>query len=85
MARGAERLGWAEAGTAARICACLAKNALPISTAFSPEALALSAASDKKRAGSEITVVIPEAIGRCTLKKIPLEDLLPIIRAGWEE
>ena len=84
MARAAERLGWAEGGTAARICACLQKNDLPISTDFPAEDLARAAASDKKRAGSDITVVVPAAIGRCQLRKIPVSELLPLIQAGLE-
>ena len=84
IARAAEHLGWSDPGTAKRICDCLVKNGLPISTNFTPEDLAAAAASDKKRAGSDITVVVPAAIGRCVLRKLPVEDLLPLIRAGWE-
>ena len=84
MARAAQRLGWADPGTAERICACLVKNDLPITTEFSPEALAEAAASDKKRTGKDITVVVPVEIGRCVLNKIPVENLLPLIQAGWE-
>jgi 3-dehydroquinate synthase len=84
MARAAQRLGWADPGTAERICACLVKNDLPITTEFSPEALAEVAASDKKRTGKDITVVVPVEIGRCVLNKIPVENLLSLIRAGWE-
>ena len=84
MARAAARLGWAEDGPARRICDCLAKNDLPISTDFAAEDLAKAAASDKKRAGNSITVVVPAAIGRCELRKLPVEELLPLIRAGLE-
>ena len=84
MARAAERLGWSDPGTAKRICTCLEKNDLPVSTHFSPEALAEAAASDKKRSGNTITVVVPVEIGRCVLNKIPVENLLSLIRTGWE-
>ena len=40
------------------------------------------ASSDKKVRGSEITVVVPEEIGRCVLKKIPVGDLREYIDAG---
>jgi uncharacterized Zn finger protein (UPF0148 family) len=43
-----------------------------------------AAASDKKRTGKDITVVVPVEIGRCVLNKIPVENLLSLIRAGWE-
>ena len=84
MARAAERLGWAEEGTAQRICDCLVKNDLPISTEYGAEALAAAAARDKKRAGDDITIVVPCAIGRCELKKIPVAELLGVIQAGVE-
>ena len=84
MARAAERLGWAEEGTARRICDCLVKNDLPISTEYGAEALAAAAARDKKRAGDDITIVVPCAIGRCELKKIPVAELLSVIQAGLE-
>lgn len=39
---------------------------------------------DKKRAGGDITLVVPRKIGHCELRKVPVADLLPIIRAGLE-
>ena len=84
MARAAERLGWSEPGTAQRICDCLVKNDLPVSTDYAAEDLARAAASDKKRAGDHITVVVPVAIGRCVLRKMPVSELLPLIQAGLE-
>ncbi|MCF2663044.1 3-dehydroquinate synthase [Oscillibacter valericigenes] len=84
IARSAEALGWTEGPIAARIAACLAKNGLPTGTEFSAEALAEAALADKKRAGDTITLVIPQKIGACQLKKVPVAELLPIIRAGLE-
>ncbi len=84
IARSAEALGWAEEPIAARIAACLKKNHLPTGTEFSAKALAEAALADKKRAGGNITLVIPKKIGVCELKKVPVSELLPIIRAGLE-
>ena len=84
VARAAERLGWTEEPLADRIAACLAKNALPTGTEFSPERLAEAALADKKRSGDSITIVVPKKIGLCELKKMPVAELLPVIRAGWE-
>lgn len=84
MARAAERLGWTEEPLAERICACLGKNALPVSAEYSPETLAEAALADKKRSGDAITVVVPKRIGLCELKTMPVAELLPVIRAGWE-
>ena len=47
-------------------------------------ALAEAARADKKRTGGDITLVIPKKIGVCELKKVPVAELLPIIRAGLE-
>ncbi len=85
LARSAEALGWTEEPVAARIAACLAENGLPTGTAYSAEALADAALADKKRMGDTITLVVPKRIGRCELKKIPVTELLPVIRAGLEE
>ena len=84
IARAAERLGWTQEPIAERIAACLAKNGLPTNTDYSAEALAHAASADKKRAGSDITLVIPKTIGVCELKKVPVTELLPIISAGLE-
>lgn len=84
IARASETLGWAEEPLAERVCACLGKNALPVSTEYAPEALAEAALADKKRAGRNITLVIPKKIGLCELKTVPVTELLPVIRAGWE-
>ena len=84
IARSAEALGWTEEPIAARISACLSKNGLPTSTDYSAEALAEAALADKKRSGGDITLVIPKRIGACELKKVPVAELLPIIRAGLE-
>jgi len=84
MARAAERLGWVEEPIAARICACLVKNGLPISTEYPAAELACAASADKKRAGNDITIVVPRKIGVCELKKMPVSDLTQVIAAGWE-
>ena len=84
MARAAERLNWTTGPIAQRIGNCLEKLGLPVSTEFPPEALAEAALADKKRAGDSITIVVPKEIGTCELLKIPVSELLPVIRAGWE-
>ena len=82
IARASEALGWTEGPVADRICRCLRANGLPDGTSFPPEELAEAALSDKKRTGDHIVLVVPERIGRCALKPIPVDDLLPTIRAG---
>lgn len=84
ISRAAERLGWTQEPISARIVNCLAANALPTKTGFTAEELTAAALSDKKRSGETITLVIPEKIGQCVLKKIPVTELLSVIAAGLE-
>lgn len=84
MARAAETLVWTEEPLAERIAACLAKNDLPTGTDYPAEALAQAALSDKKRAGDTITVVVPQRMGVCELKKLPVSELPGLIAAGLE-
>lgn len=84
IARSAETLGWTEEPIADRITACLAKNSLPTGTEYGAAELAHAASADKKRAGADITLVIPKKIGVCELRKMPVEQLLPVITAGLE-
>ena len=82
IARAADRLGLSDALIAGRIEKALIRNGLPTETGFSAEALAAAALSDKKRAGDEITLVIPGAIGRCRLMQMPVAGLVSFIGAG---
>lgn len=66
----------------AQIEQVLRQFSLPIHTQYSADALAAAACHDKKRAGNEITLVIPHAIGRCTLAHIPIQQLSSIFKAG---
>ncbi|MBQ8381616.1 MAG: 3-dehydroquinate synthase [Clostridia bacterium] len=51
-----------------------------LSCPYSAEALYSAALSDKKRAGDNISLVLPETIGRCVLYKMPCADLLPLLK-----
>ena len=54
---------------------CMKKNGLPVRCDYPAADLARAALSDKKRAGSAITLVLPDEIGRCHLEKVPVTDL----------
>lgn len=84
IARAAEALGWSAEPCAERIKNALARHALPVSAEFMPSELARAAQADKKRAGGEITLVIPRGIGDCVLKAVPVSHLESIIQAGME-
>lgn len=49
---------------------------LPYSTEYSKEELFLASLSDKKAAGDSITVVVPVAIGRTRLLRLPCSELI---------
>ncbi len=58
-----------------RLARCLRANGLPTRCEYDAAALARAALSDKKRSGGSITLVLPEAIGQCVLRKVPVAEL----------
>ncbi|MBQ3424067.1 MAG: 3-dehydroquinate synthase [Clostridia bacterium] len=58
-----------------RLAACLERNGLPVRAPYEAAVLARAALSDKKRAGSTITLVLPVSIGACRLDKVPVLQL----------
>ena len=58
-----------------RLARCIAANGLSTHCPYDAAQLADAARSDKKRADGQITLVLPEAIGSCFLKKIPEAEL----------
>lgn len=59
----------------APIQAALEAFSLPTQAPYSAQQLAAAALGDKKRRGDTITLVLPEAIGRCRLQCIPISRL----------
>ena len=70
--------------TIRRLAACLAANGLPTRCDYGADRLAEVALADKKRAGGTITLVLPEAVGQCALKKIPVSDLPAVFTRALE-
>lgn len=64
------------------ICKILTIFDLPISTAYSADALYMSALSDKKRAGDNVNLIVPLKIGHCIIQKTPTNDVKSFIEAG---
>jgi len=60
----------------------LARYQLPNRTEYSSGNIYQAALHDKKRAGDQITIVVPRALGGCELEKIPATDLLSWIEMG---
>ena len=72
-------MGKCDSSVPCRIEALVKKFGLPSELPFSAEELALAAIHDKKRMGKNITVVVPEEIGRSVLEKIPVAEMINYI------
>lgn len=74
--------GWCSEACSKDILSILDKTGFSLSCPYSAKELASAALHDKKRRGDMISLVIPEAIGSCTLKKIPVEELEEFFEKG---
>jgi len=63
----------------------LTKNALPTCSPYSAEEIYSAALNDKKRTGGYVTIVLPEKIGKCILKKVSIEEFKTIVEKGAVE
>ena len=83
--RMAVKLGLCDAEELPRLIAALQANQLPVEAPYPAQELCSVALSDKKRAGSSITCVLPHAIGDCRLHKMPVDDLPGLIESAINE
>ena len=81
-ARGAASLGLCDESVIDDIIKAVKLYGLTDKCDFSAEGLASVSLSDKKRAGGSITLVLPEKVGSCILKKIPVEELTSFYEKG---
>ena len=58
-----------------RLAACVRANGLSTHCDYDAAALCEAALTDKKRMGGEITLVLPERIGKCRLERVPVSQL----------
>ena len=79
ISKASDALGWTENEIYPEVLEALKNNELMTEYNAGKEALLSVMAKDKKRAGASITLVIPQNIGKCILKKIPVEDLKEVI------
>ena len=84
MSRAAAKRGYLKNDEAARIIATLKRTGLPTVCPFGAAEMAEIAALDKKAAASDITVILPEAIGRCRMEKMPISALEALFADGLE-
>lgn len=85
MTKASIKEGLCTADTLPVLKALLEKYSLPAELVFSPEEIAAPALNDKKRSGGNITLVIPEYAGKCTLKKVPVDSLKDFFSGAWEK
>ena len=84
MARGLVREGLAEPALVPRLEALLTRYGLTACCDDDPEALLEAARSDKKSAGDGITLILPEAFGRCRTERTTFDTLDRLMRRGLE-
>lgn len=77
-ARASAKFGWSREDCTEEIINANKNNNLPTLCDFAPADLAEAALSDKKRTGDSISFVIPEVIGKCSLKKVSVDVLREI-------
>lgn len=77
-AKASAKLGWSSEDCTAAIIEANKNNCLPVECDFAPVDLADAALSDKKRTGGTINFVVPKVMGKCVLKKIPVDVLYQI-------
>ena len=83
IARASAKYGLCSPETAENVTALIQKYGLP--TEFPPYSvteLAAAAGSDKKNTGASMRLVIPEAIGKCTVHTIPATEFPDWLRKG---
>lgn len=65
-----------------RILSLLQQFSLPVHTDYTAEDLYLHALSDKKRSGNTVNLIIPRAIGNCSITPMEVDQLQSFIEAG---
>ncbi|MCI8755013.1 MAG: 3-dehydroquinate synthase [Oscillospiraceae bacterium] len=80
MAKACEQKGLTPEGTAKRIAGCCARYHLPTQTSYDPQTLCQYCLGDKKRAGSTISLVILEKLGKAALYPVQAENLLAFLK-----
>jgi 3-dehydroquinate synthase len=83
--RAAVRMNICESVCLEDILQMLRLYGLPENTTYEADRLTRACLSDKKRDGDSLTMVFPVEIGKCILKKVPVNDLEAVIRLGLEE
>ncbi len=84
IARAGEKKGLTEAGTADEILRICRVHGLPCESRETAAALYEASLGDKKRSGSRVSVIVPETIGRCSIRVLDLDAWRNWAEAGKE-
>ena len=84
IAQGSWRTGHSKENTAPVIAQALRRWGLPVTCPYGAKELAQAALHDKKRAGNNITIVLPVEIGHSVLHTLPVEELEMLFALGLE-
>lgn len=82
IARAAANCGVCSEKCADEICGMFERFGLPVGTEYSIEQLSEVMLSDKKHRNGATTVVLPECIGKCLLRKVPDSELAEFFAGG---
>lgn len=85
VSKASDKLGWTAEKCSDTITDILGKFGFPLQCPFSASQLTEATLQDKKIRGSEITLVIPECLGKCVLKTIPVNELEKFVALGTED
>lgn len=77
--------GFCSRATVDEVYGLVRQYGLPTTTEFAPDAVLDAMLSDKKRAGSKISLILPECIGKCTIQKMPVAEMKQLIRPALED
>jgi len=82
VCRSAAKQGLLPKDVCRQIITLLQQFGLPVTTAYSAEAIYRSALSDKKRSGGTVNLIVPRMIGNCSILPTAVEELKLFIEAG---
>lgn len=82
IARACADAGICDAACSARIDALLTQFELPVRTDFTATQLQPAMLADKKRRSDTVRLILPECIGRCSIRPFPVEELPQFMQAG---
>ena len=82
MARAAWKKGFCTENTVKEIVSVLKQYELPTETEFPLDKMFMAVAADKKLDGDTMHLIVPRAIGSCSIEAVPLEEVKDWLRLG---